>query len=131
MNFLQTSGLKPSQFVRDNRRGFTCHTLVNSASGLPLGIEPELITDDSGIDTTIRLCRNQLAPAHKGNQPNLSNVVLFADRFYWNSKMFKFVSDTGLQIGPSTHKRSVDFPFTFDQKVMILECAYQGKVGNV
>ena len=45
MGYYNTAGLKPTQLVRDNRRGFVFHTLVFTASGLPLGIEAELVTD--------------------------------------------------------------------------------------
>ena len=38
MNWDETAGLKPTQHVRDNRRGFTFHTLVFTSSGLPLGL---------------------------------------------------------------------------------------------
>jgi len=57
MRWSETSGLKPTQFVRDNRRGFTFHTLIFTCSGIPLGIEAEMVTDQSSIDTGCRLLR--------------------------------------------------------------------------
>jgi hypothetical protein len=36
-----TQGLKVTQHVRDNRKGFVAHTTCYTASGLPIGIEWE------------------------------------------------------------------------------------------
>jgi hypothetical protein len=119
MNYLNTSGLKPNQFVRDNRRGFTLHTMVFSASGIPLGIEPELVSDKSAYDASTRLIKNQLAPAHRGSQhPNLSNVTLHADRGYMESHLlYDFILPSGMKVGPSTHKRHPHYPYTYEQKL--------------
>jgi len=49
--------------------------------------------------------------------PNFNNLNIFADRLYWTQKfLFDFVIPLGASIGPSTHKRSYHFPFTFDQR---------------
>ena len=117
MGYYNTAGLKPTQLVRDNRRGFVFHTLVFTASGLPLGIEAELVTDANSYDTSSRLITRQLAPSHRSNQvPNLSNHTFFADRLYWSKQfLYNFVLPSGAEIGPSTHKRCHHFPFTMDQ----------------
>jgi len=119
MGHYKTAGLKPTQLVRDNRRGFVFHTLVFTASGCPLGVEAELITDVSSLDTSSRLITKQLCPNHRYNSiPNLSNVVLFADRLYWTKDfLYNFILPSGADIGPCTHKRCHDFPFTFEQKL--------------
>jgi len=119
MKHLENSGLKGSQFVRDNRRGFTCHTLVFTATGLPLGIVPEIISDNGSFDTSSRIILSQRAPAHRGNSlPTLNNVtIFFADRQYWTDEFMTFILRCGITIGSSTHKRTHRFPFTFDQKL--------------
>ena len=111
--------MKPTQFVRDNRRGFVFHTLVFSASGVPIGIEAELVSDANSMETSSRLITQQLAPGHRSKGiPNLSNVTIFADRLYWTKKfLYEFVVPSGADIGPSTHKKDHSFPFTFDQKL--------------
>jgi len=77
-----TSGLKPSQFIRDNRKGFTFHTLVFASSGIPLGIDPEMVTDGCAYDASTRLLTTQLAPARRSREvvPCITNLTLFADR---------------------------------------------------
>ena len=119
MGHYMTAGLKPTQLVRDNRRGFIFHTLVFTASGCPLGVEAEMITDHSSVETSSRLITKQLCPNHRSSTtPNLSNLVLFADRVYWTKDfMYNFILPSGADIGPCTHKRCHDFPFTFDQKL--------------
>jgi len=57
-----TQGLKSTQHVRDNRKGFVAHTACYTASGLPIGIEWERENDDSTAAATERLIRAQLAP---------------------------------------------------------------------
>jgi len=117
MSWNETSGLKPSQFVRENRRGFTFHTLVYTSSGLPLGIEPETTADVSFFDTTTRLLVNQLAPSHRSRVkvPSLTTLTLFADRLYWANNFLDFIIKSGAQLH-GTHKRGPNFPFTYEQK---------------
>jgi len=120
MGWFNTAGLKPTQFVRDNRRGFVFHTLVFTASGIPLGLEAELVSDSSSFDTSTRLVTQQLAPSHRSRVqvPNLTNIVFFADRAYWVRRfMYEFILPSGAEIGPSTHKKDPQFPFTFEQKL--------------
>jgi len=119
MGYSDTSGLKPSQFVRENRKGFTFHTLVFTASGVPLGLEPELVTDNNSSDTSMRLMTRQLAPSHRSQSvPNLSNIIIYADRLYWTkSFLYGYIITSGADIGPCTHKRTHHFPFTYDQKL--------------
>jgi hypothetical protein len=50
-----TQGLKKSQHVRDNRKGFVAHTACYTASGLPIGIEWERSEYDSTSAATKRL----------------------------------------------------------------------------
>jgi hypothetical protein len=56
-------GLKLTQHVRDNKKGFVAHTAFYTASGLPLGVEWEHSNDDSITAATERLIRSQLSPA--------------------------------------------------------------------
>ena len=82
-------------------------------------MEAELLSDISSVETSSRLIAKQLCPNHRSSAtPNLSNVVLFADRLYWTKDfMYNFVLPSGADIGPCTHKRCHDFPFTFEQKL--------------
>jgi hypothetical protein len=57
-----TQGLKSTQHVRDNHRGFVAHMACYTASGLPIGIEWERENDDSTAAATERLIPAQLAP---------------------------------------------------------------------
>jgi hypothetical protein len=95
--------------------------MVFSASGIPVGIEAELVSDSSSTDAANRLISGQLAPAYNyvpGKFPNLSNSVIYADRLYWTKNFLDdFIVHTGAEIGPSTHKREHSFPFTYDQKL--------------
>jgi hypothetical protein len=120
MGFYDTCGLKPSQFTRENRRGFVFHTLVFTASGIPLGLEAEHISDSGSFDTVSRLLTQQLAPGHRSSTriPNLTRHVIYADRLYWEKKfLYNYVLPSGADVGPSTHKRVHDFPFTYEQKL--------------
>ena len=119
MGFYNTAGLKPTQLVRDNRKGFVFHTLVFTASGVPLGIEAEMVSDQNSNDASSRLLTRQLCPNHRSNQiPNLINVTIFADRLYWTKEfLFNYILPSNADVGPSTHKRSHNYPFTFDQKL--------------
>lgn len=119
MGYFKTAGLKATQLVRDNRRGFVFHTLVFTASGVPLGVDAELVTDQNSFEASSRLIRRQLCPNHRSNQiPDLTNVTIFADRLYWSKEfLYNFVLPSGADVGPSTHKRSHHYPFTFDQKL--------------
>lgn len=57
-------GLKKAQHVHDNCIGCIAHTLVYTATGMPIGIEWERASDDSTTAATERLIRFQLAPMH-------------------------------------------------------------------
>jgi hypothetical protein len=72
---LSICGLKKTQHVQDNRTGCVAHTLVYTASGLPIGIIWERASDDSTTAATERLIRSQLAPMHGDTgPPNLMNT---------------------------------------------------------
>ncbi len=49
-NKADTQGLKITQHVRDNRKGFVAHTTCFTASGLPIGIEWERCNDTATTD---------------------------------------------------------------------------------
>ncbi len=52
-----TQGLKSSEHVHDNRKGFVAHTACYTASGLPIGIEWERENNDSTAAVTKRLIK--------------------------------------------------------------------------
>jgi hypothetical protein len=78
-----TQGLKTTQHVRDNRKGFVAHTACYTASGLPIGIEWERENDDSTAAATERLIRSQLSPTSgQMGPPSLPNTEFAMDRGY-------------------------------------------------
>jgi hypothetical protein len=122
-------GLKKSLHVRDNRTGCVAHTLVYTASGLPIGIEWEPSGDDSTTSATERLIRSQLAPMH-GNMgpPNLTNTALCMDRGYINPRLlYDFIVLSGAEI-MGTCKRQPMFPFTFEQHLKPTDPRHNGPV---
>lgn len=113
-----TQGLKKSQHVRDNRKGFVAHTACYTASGLPIGIEWERSGDDTTAAATERLIRAQLSPmSGQHDLPMLANTEFCMDRGYClPSLLFDFLLPSGADI-LGTMKRSPMFPFTYEQKL--------------
>jgi hypothetical protein len=113
-----TQGLKRTQHVKDNRKGFVAHTACYTASGLPIGIEWERSSDDSTAAATERLIRAQLSPTNGQYGPPMLPKTEFAmDRGYCiPSLLFDFFLPSGCDY-LGTIKRCPMFPFTFDQKV--------------
>jgi len=113
-----TQGLKTTQHVRDNRKGFVAHTACYTASGLPIGIEWERENDDSTAAATERLIRAQLAPTSgQTGPPSLPRTEFAMDRGYClPSLLYDFFLPSGADI-MGTVKRSPMFPFTYDQKL--------------
>jgi hypothetical protein len=115
---MDTQGLKRTQHVRDNRKGFVAHTACYTASGLPIGIEWERSNDDSTTAATERLIRGQLSPMSGQNgPPMLANTEFAMDRGYClPSLLYDFFLPSGADV-LGTMKRCPMFPFTFDQKI--------------
>jgi hypothetical protein len=113
-----TQGLKISQHVRDNRRGFVAHTACYTAPGLPIGIEWEKENDDSTAAATERLIRSQLSPTSgQMGPPSLPNTEFAMDCGYClPSLLYDFFIPSGADI-MGTVKRSPMFLFTYDQKL--------------
>jgi hypothetical protein len=111
-------GLKITQHVRDNRKGFVAHTACYTASGLPIGIEWERSNDDTTAAATERLIRTQLSPmSGQSGPPMLSNTQFCMDRGYWlPSLLYDFFTPSGADI-LGTVKRSPMFPFTYEQRL--------------
>jgi hypothetical protein len=92
----------------------------HQTSGIPLGLEVEHVSDSGSFDTVSRLLTQQLAPGHRSSIqiPNLSKHVIYADRLYWEKKfLYNYLLPSGADVGPSTHKRIHDYPFTYEQKL--------------
>jgi hypothetical protein len=108
--------LKKAQHVRDNRTGCIAHTLVYTATGMPIGIEWERASDDSTTAATERLICYQHAPMHGDTGPqNLTNSLVAMDRGYIAPQLFyEFLVPSGAEI-MGTVKRCPMFPFTFEQ----------------
>ncbi len=113
-----TQGLKRTQHVRDNRKGFVAHTACYTASGLPIGIGWERSSDDSTATATERLIRAQLSPTNgQYGPPMLPNTEFAMDQGYCiPSLLFDFFLPSGCDY-LGTVKWCPVFPFTFDQKV--------------
>jgi hypothetical protein len=113
-----TQGLKNSQHVRDNRRGFVAHTACYTASVLPIGIEWERENDDSTAAATERLIRSQLSPTSgQMGPPSLPNTEFGMDHGYClPSLLYDFFIPSGADI-MGTVKRTPMFPFTYDHKL--------------
>jgi hypothetical protein len=111
-------GLKIAQHVRDNRKGFVVHTSCFTASGLPIGIALERLSDDTTASATERLIRTQLSPMSGLNgPPMLSNTQFCMDRGYWApALLFDFLTPSGADV-LGTVKRCPMFPFTYDQRL--------------
>ena len=111
-------GLKIAQHVRDNRKGFVVHTSCFTASGLPIGIAWERLSDDTTASATERLIRTQLSPMSGLNgPPMLSNTQFCMDRGYWApALLFDFLTPSGADV-LGTVKRCPMFPFTYDQRL--------------
>jgi hypothetical protein len=116
-NDSDTQGLKITQHVRDNRKGFVAHTTCYTASGLPIGIEWER-RNDTTATATKRIIAGQLSPMSGENEPPmLMNTEFAMDRGYITpSLLYDFLIPTGADV-LGTVKRSPMFPFTFDQKL--------------
>jgi hypothetical protein len=115
-----TDGLKLTQHVRDNRKGFVDNHLVFTATGVPLGIDWEKTGDDHAAASSMRLIKGQLCPFQRDARvPNLTGWGILADRNYWTADFENdFVLASGMEIEAATHKRDLSFGFTFDQKRM-------------
>jgi hypothetical protein len=111
-------GLKATQHVRDNRRGFVAHIACYTASGLPIGIEWERENDDSTAAATERLIQAQISPTSgQSGPPSLPNTEFAMDRGYClPSLLYDFYIPSGADI-MGTVKRCPMFPFTYDQKL--------------
>jgi hypothetical protein len=113
-----TQGLKRTQHVRDNRKGFVVHMACYTASGLPIGIEWERSVDDSTTAATECLIHAQLSPINGQNgPPMLPNTEFAMDRGYClPSLLYDFLLPSGADFLGSIKRRPM-FPFTYDQKV--------------
>ncbi len=109
-------GLKLTQHVRDNKKGFVAHTVCYNASGLLLGVEWEWSNDDSTTAATERLIRSQLSPASGQNgDPMLVNTEFAMDRGYCLPLLiFNFIIPSGAEI-LGTIKCCPMFPYKYDQ----------------
>ena len=110
-------GPKLTQHVRDNRRGFTCHQMVMSASLLLIGARYEGRGDTTNT-TTLNMIKTQLAPAEGTNSNQmLQNCYFNFDRGYmgWSHMIAICSMSGGLPSG--TEKRAKWFPFTYRTKL--------------
>jgi hypothetical protein len=112
-----TDGLKLSQHVKANRKGFVDNHIVLTASGTLLGFDFETEGDENSNSSSMRLIRNQLCPLQSGSRvPDLTGYSLLADRLYWSLEFEQdFVLASGMDIEAATHKRDQNFGFTYDQ----------------
>jgi hypothetical protein len=113
-----TDGLKLTQHVRDNRKGFVDNHIVYTATGVPIGVDWEKTGDDFAAASSIRLIKGQLCPFQRDARvPDLTGWGILADRNYWTAEFeTDFVLASGMEIEAATHKRDPNFGFTFDQK---------------
>ena len=112
-----TDGLKLTQHVKDNRKGFVDNHIVLTASGTLLGIDFETEGDENSNSSSMRLIRRQLCPLQSGSRvPDLTGYSLLADRLYWSLEFeHDFVLASGMDVEAATHKRDQNFGFTYDQ----------------
>ena len=112
-----TDGLKITQHVKDNRKGFGDNYIILPASETLLGIDFEALGDENSNASAIRILRQQLCPLQSGARvPNLTGYSLLADRLYWTLEFENdFVLASGMDIEAATHKRDQNFGFTYDQ----------------
>jgi hypothetical protein len=116
-NEADTQGLKITQHIWDNRKGFVDHTTCFTASSLPIELEWERCNDTTTAATK-RIIKSQLYPSSGQNEPpNLINTEFAMDRGYClPSLLYEFLMPSGADI-LGTVKHSPMFPFTYDQKL--------------
>ena len=104
-------GLKRAQHVRDNRRGFTCHEMVASASCILVGSAFERETDTTLL-TTKRLIRSAVGQRTGDGEVNLARMILKIDRGYFGKDLRSFILKNKGDL-VATSKRTDDIPFTY------------------
>ncbi len=99
-----TQGLKVTQHVRDNRKGFGTYLLLHCIR-LPIGIEWEHANDVSIAAATDRLIRAQLSlMSGQNNSPTLTSTEFAIDRGYClSSLLFEFLIYDPPSKSPSSH----------------------------
>lgn len=110
-------GIKIMQHVRANRRGATMHQIVESASGVCLGIRWEM-ADDTTKTATTQLIAEQLARMEGGsveNMKNLSHLSVHGDRAYTNPGIAEDVFLKAGMIVTGTKASTRDNPFVVDK----------------
>jgi hypothetical protein len=110
-------GLKEHQHVRDNRRGFTNHQLVQSASQFLAGVRFDGFGDTT-VESTMKLIEGQLIPSAGNNAiRKLTNVGFALDRGYVTGELIEqLVTVHGADIDTATWKRGAENPITYDQQ---------------
>jgi hypothetical protein len=85
--------LKYCPFVRDNRKGFTAHTVVSVALGLPLQMVWER-DHDSVLSTYERMIAQMFGRGTNQNA-NITGSIWCSDRFYWNPDTLEHIVGHG------------------------------------
>lgn len=111
-------GLKENQHVHDNRRGFTQHQLVLSASQALVGIRCDGIGDTTSSSMTT-LIRGQIMPSVGPNSSHkLIDASFFMDRGYAGLEpICALAIQHGGDIEVATARRMADNVLTYDQSL--------------
>ena len=109
-------GPKLTQHVRDNRRGYTCHQAVLSASLVLVGARCDGRGDTTATSTE-KLMKNQLAPAEGNSENSFGDTSFYFDRGYMTYGHLTSVVKWGGDIESATLRRQRWNPFTYDQKI--------------
>jgi hypothetical protein len=112
--------LQASRHVRRNWKGFVCHHVVLTASGILLGCSFKRDMDTTET-TTKRIIMSQFFATQGGNLqlavPDMTFLRAFGDRAYQTKSLlesFFLKGGTGIH---GTIARNLRNPFTFDQKL--------------
>ena len=105
-------GLAKHRHIRDNRKGFTIHSVASCILAAPLQLTWNRERETSSMCFQ-RLMRLMFGAESGDGLPNLTNVTVCSDRGYWTGDLlYKFMIPAGANIH-GTVRRLGWFPFTF------------------
>jgi hypothetical protein len=107
-----TAALKNKKHVRDNRDGHTVHTMVYTASQLPVGIVWEQEKHTTAPSVLNELLDSQFLRC----SGTLNGITLLMDRAYWPYDTVQYLLKNGADIH-GTKMRDSWFLYTYDQRL--------------
>jgi hypothetical protein len=108
-----TYGLKYTQHVKDNRKGYTCHCAATTCTLFPIGIHWEHEGESS--HSCIEKILTSLFRHSVSGYLDLRHVTLFSDRGYWTPTLVFWLLSCGAFV-VGTLIRALCWPITYNQE---------------